>query len=270
MTSSARTEKRAAKRATIGDERAREQHAEHGAGAAEHEALGEQRAPKRGAAGAERGADRQLAFAAHRSRQDQVGDVRARDDEDDGGGGEQHQQDRPRRRRDLIAQRRHAAAACRAFAGYASGCARIIAACAAVELGARVVDRRVRRQPAEELRHAMRAARHHRRAQVMRAGHDVGDDLGVGRIRHRRLEHADDRRGARAERDRLADHRRIAVRATSSRSDRSAPPRPRPSGPSSCGLSRRPSTGRRPITSKNDPPTTPALTTRGSPPGRSS
>ena len=35
-------------------------------------------------------------------------------------------------------------------------------------------------------------------------------------------------------------------------------------GPSSCAFSRRPSTGRRPITSKNDPLTTPALTTRGS------
>ena len=37
-------------------------------------------------------------------------------------------------------------------------------------------------------------------------------------------------------------------------------------GPSSCAFSRRPSTGRRPITSKNDPLTTPAFTTRGSPP----
>src|SRR6266850_3902687 len=37
-------------------------------------------------------------------------------------------------------------------------------------------------------------------------------------------------------------------------------------GPSSCAFNRRPSTGRRPITSKKDPPTTPAFTTRGSPP----
>ena len=37
-------------------------------------------------------------------------------------------------------------------------------------------------------------------------------------------------------------------------------------GPSSCAFSRRPSTGRRPITSKNEPPTTPAFTMRGSPP----
>src|SRR4029453_17551422 len=37
-------------------------------------------------------------------------------------------------------------------------------------------------------------------------------------------------------------------------------------GPSSWEFSSLPSTGRRPITSKNDPPTTPDLTTRGSPP----
>ena len=36
-------------------------------------------------------------------------------------------------------------------------------------------------------------------------------------------------------------------------------------GPSSAALSSRPSTGRRPITSKYDPPTTPARTVRGSP-----
>ena len=42
----------------------------------------------------------------------------------------------------------------------------------------------------------------------MRAGHDVRDDLGVGRIGHRRLEDADHRGVARAEPDRLADDRR--------------------------------------------------------------
>ncbi len=36
-------------------------------------------------------------------------------------------------------------------------------------------------------------------------------------------------------------------------------------GPSSCGPSSRPSTGCSPITSKYDPPTTPARTSRGSP-----
>ena len=40
---------------------------------------------------------------------------------------------------------------------------------------------------------------------------------------------------------------------------------PAASGPSSLGPSSRPSTGRSPMTSKYDPPTTPARTTRGSP-----
>ena len=38
-------------------------------------------------------------------------------------------------------------------------------------------------------------------------------------------------------------------------------------GPSSCGVNNRPMEGRRPITSKNDPLTTPAFTIRGSAPG---
>ena len=86
------------------DERPRQQQPEHRAGATEHQALGEQRPPQRAGAGAERGTDGQLPFAAHRSRQDQVGDVRARDDEHDSGGGQQQQQHRPRRRGDLIAE----------------------------------------------------------------------------------------------------------------------------------------------------------------------
>ena len=72
--------------------RPRAQHAEHGAGAAEQQAFRQQRAAQRAPARAERGANRQLAFAPHRARQDQVGDVRARDDEDQRRGGQEHQQ----------------------------------------------------------------------------------------------------------------------------------------------------------------------------------
>ena len=57
----------------------------------------------------------------------------------------------------------------------------------------------------------MRAAGDHRRIEVMRARHDVGDDFRVGRIGHRRLEDADDGRGARPEADGSADYRGIAV-----------------------------------------------------------
>ena len=79
------------------------------------------------------------------------------------------------------------------------------------QLGARRVEIGAGREPAEQLRHPVHAAGHHRRRQVMRAGHDVGDDLGLRRIRHRRLEHADDGRRAVAEADGLADDRRIAL-----------------------------------------------------------
>ena len=57
-------------------------------------------------------------------------------------------------------------------------------------------DRRSGLETAEQLRHPMRAHGDHRRAHVMRAGHHVRDDLGVGGIRHRRLEHADHGRAA--------------------------------------------------------------------------
>ena len=62
------------------------------------------------------------------------------------------------------------------------------------QFGARLLERRARRQPAEQLRHPMDAPGHHRRRQMMRAGDDVGDDLGFRRIRHRRFQHADDGR----------------------------------------------------------------------------
>ena len=67
------------------------------------------------------------------------------------------------------------------------------------------------RQPAEELRHPVHAAVDHRRVEMVRAGHDVGDDFGLLRIRHGRLEDADDGGGAIAQRDGLADDRRIAA-----------------------------------------------------------
>ena len=81
-----------------------------------------------------------------------------------------------------------------AFAEYASGCS----------LDHRAHARRaVRRAPLRES--APGASRpnssvirwtrpvDHRRRQMMRAGDDVGDDLGLGRIRHRWFQHADDR-----------------------------------------------------------------------------
>jgi len=70
------------------DERVREQHPENGAGSAQHEALRQQRASQRAVARAERCAHGQLALAANRASQDQIRNVRARDEEHDAGGGE--------------------------------------------------------------------------------------------------------------------------------------------------------------------------------------
>ena len=164
-------------------------------------------------AGAERGPHGQLPFAAHRSREDQVGDVGARDDEDDRRGGEQQEQDRPRGRRDLIAElrdpqldlplRRIRLGMLANHRGVHRG-----------QLGPRGLERNPWRETAEELRHPVAAVRDHRRAEVMRARHHVRDDLGVGGIGHRWLEDADHRGGARAKADDPADDGRIAVQCS--------------------------------------------------------
>ena len=79
------------------------------------------------------------------------------------------------------------------------------------QISTRRFERRTGREAAEQLRHPVGAVGDHRRAEVMRAGHDVRDDLRVGWIGNGWLEDADDRRGARAEADGLADDQRIAI-----------------------------------------------------------
>ena len=79
------------------------------------------------------------------------------------------------------------------------------------QLGASRVEVGAGGKPAEQLGHAMHAAVDHRRVEMVRAGHDVGDDFGLGGIGHRRFDDADDGGGAIAEPDGLADHRRIAL-----------------------------------------------------------
>ena len=245
--------------------RPRDRDAEDRAGAAQQQALGQQRAAQRAGARAERRANRQLAFAPHRSRQDQVGDVRARDDEDEPGRGQQHEQHRPRRRGDLIAQLHGVDAE---------------VALLRVRLRVRLDHRGVHRRAARPA--PPRGSRQARRRpnssvirctrpvtivadEVVRAGDDVGDDLGFGRVGHRRLEHADD--GGRCVRRTARSCRSPIGRRSArwSRTDASAPPRRRPSGRRRPGRAGGPSTGRRPMTSKYEPLTTPARTTRGSP-----
>src|SRR6516162_2157255 len=76
---------------------------------------------------------------------------------------------------------------------------------------ARGLERDAGRESAEELRHPMRPVGDHRGPQMMRARHNVRDDLGVSRIRDRRLEDADHRGGPRTETDGRADDIRVAV-----------------------------------------------------------
>ena len=64
------------------------------------------------------------------------------------------------------------------------------------KLRARRLEIDAGRQPAEELRHPVHPPVHHRRVEMVRARHDVGDDLGFLRIGHGGLEHADDGGGA--------------------------------------------------------------------------
>ncbi len=166
-----------------GDERPRHRDPEQCAGATEDEALGEQRPPQRAAARAERGTDRQLGFAAHGARQNQIGDIRTRNDEDDAGSGEQHEEDWARRSGDLVAQRRQA----QSNVGLRRVGASMLLHHGAVsrdQFGACRVQRRARRKPPEQLRHSMRSLGHHRCPQMVRATDDVGDDLGVGGIRN--------------------------------------------------------------------------------------
>ena len=247
-----------------GHHRPRDRDRQHRARAAEQQALGQQRATQRARAGAERRADRELAFAAHRPRQNQVRHVGAGDDEHQRRGREQHQQNRPRRRDDLIAEVHRVDAKVR-LRLIRLGMGLDDGAVHGAKLRPRRFEIHAGCQPAEQLRHPVDASVHHRRVEMVRARHDVGDDFGLLRIRHRRFEHADDGGGSVAQPDDLADDGRVALETPCVQKRYVSTAAPSALGPSSPALSSRPSTGRRPITSKYEPPTTPARTVRGSP-----
>jgi len=79
------------------------------------------------------------------------------------------------------------------------------------ELRPRLFQSRARGQPAEQLRHAVDAPGDHGGREVVRAGDDVGDDLGLCGIRDGRLQHPDDGRDPRAQLDDLSEHRGVAM-----------------------------------------------------------
>ena len=161
--------------------------------AAEQETLGQQRPPQRAGARAERRPNRELPLAPHRPREDQVRDVRARDDEDQHRGGEEHEQDGPRRRGDLIAQPERVDAEVRVlrvrFGVRLDHCGLDDA-----QFRARRLEIRSGRQAAEQLRHPMHTAGDHRRGKVMGTRDDIGNNLCFGWIRDGRFEDADDGR----------------------------------------------------------------------------
>ena len=73
------------------------------------------------------------------------------------------------------------------------------------------VERGARRQATEQLGHAVHAPRDHGGRKMMRTGHHIDQDLGLRRILHRRLQHADDGGRARIKPYGPADHGRIAL-----------------------------------------------------------
>ena|SRR5881275_2131875 len=65
------------------------------------------------------------------------------------------------------------------------------------QLGQGLIERDSGSKAAEQIRHAMHAARNHGGGEVVRAGDDVSNDSSIRRIRNGGLEDADDRGSAR-------------------------------------------------------------------------
>src|SRR2546421_4488447 len=83
------------------------------------------------------------------------------------------------------------------------------------QFGACLIERCSRSETRKKFRHAMYPLSYHRGREMMRTARDVGDDLGLLRIRDARLEHADDDSGTialhAAEANSFANNRRIAL-----------------------------------------------------------
>ena len=157
------------------------------------------------------------------------------------------EQDRTRRRGDLFAKRRDG----QVHVGSCRVRLRVLAHHGGVrrrQLSARGLDGHTWREPAEEVGHSMLALDVHRRAEVMRARHHVGDDLGVDRVRHdgsRTPTMVAVRGPRRTSCQSRGDRVEQAGPESMRQHDRAAAP-----GPSSVAFSSRPSTGRSPMTSK--------------------
>ena len=141
----------------------------------------------------QRGAHRQFRFAPYRPRQHEVCDIRTCDHKQQPGGRKQYPQDRISTHIDLVMHPRDVDLIM---------ILRLVdlrmrsrhPAIHRAQFRTRGFYRCARSKPREDLRHAMLAARHHRRGKVMRTGNHVGNNLGRHRIRNRWLQHSHHRR----------------------------------------------------------------------------
>src|SRR5205814_4921298 len=123
----------------------------------------------------------------------------------------QHKQYGPRSRGELVAQSNRADLEV-GLHGIAIGMFLFDRLVHGIELGASGWQIHPRCEPREQFGHAMYSACNHGCRKMMRAGHDVGDDLSLLRIRNAWLQDTHDSGGARiskgAEPNSLTDHRR--------------------------------------------------------------
>ena len=192
------------------DHRAGRQHAQQSARATQHQALCKQGPSQVRGTGAQRRADAQFAFPSHGPRQDQVGHIRAGNNEHQSRSSHQNQQHGSRAGGNLIAQQ----GGVNAEVGLGGIIFRVLfdhRLVYGLQFRARRFQRRPRLEASEKFRHAVDPARDHGCRHMVRTGHHVGDDLGLGGIRHRWFQHANNRGRTGAEPDVPAQHRGIAL-----------------------------------------------------------
>ena len=232
-----------------GDHRPRDQDAQHRAGAAEHQALGEQRPPQ--GAGPAPSAARIASSPSRRTERARIRFATFEHAMTNTSADAASSTSSTVRAGDVIWSRSRTASMRKSPSPeYDSGMLLDHRRLHRSQFRARRFEVDARREPAEELGHPVHPSVHHRCRQVMRAGDDVGDDLRFGRIRHRGFEHADDRGGRDCRAARSCRGPPVALAARCVQKRYVSTTRPAAFGPSSLGSISRPRTGFKPITSK--------------------
>ena len=164
------------------DHRSRNQHSKQRSCAAKKNCFGKQRASQCAVARAERGAHGQLSLPSHRSGQYQVRDIRNRDDENEGRCSKQHEEHIASARCNLVAK----SDSLNPEIAIGGICLRVLtdqvlvygsqfsASCFEIDAGS---------EPSEKLLSLpMHSTSDHRGRQMMRTGHNIGDDLRSPRV----------------------------------------------------------------------------------------